>query len=284
MITIGVTGWGDHDELYIGAPKSKHRLSLYSEHFQVVELDSSFYHIPSENQINRWISETPQNFQFVVKAYSAMTLHKKEIEPYKTRAEMFTIFAERMKLLQEAGKLAMVLFQFSPRFRCTKESVQYINYCKQSMKDFPLAIEFRNRTWYEPYRESTISYIKNEGWIHTVVDQPQAGESSCGIELFVTNREKTLIRFHGRNVVGWNHNGQSNWREVRFLYRYNKQELLEWKQRIEMLSKQTEQLYILFNNNSGGDAATNAKELMELLGLSTPKEITRQMSLFDHDK
>ena len=73
----------------------------------------------------------------------------------------------------------MVLFQFPPWFTCTKENVNYIRYCKKMMEDIPVALEFRNQTWYsEAFREETLSFMKEEGWIHSVADEPQAGEES----------------------------------------------------------------------------------------------------------
>src|SRR5690625_5804671 len=69
----------------------------------------------------------------------------------------------------------------------------------------------------------------------------------------------TLIRMHGRNVHGWNkpRDADTNWREVRYLYKYNQEELLEWKNRIEELKKDTRDVIILFNNNSGDRKSTH---------------------------
>ena len=72
----------------------------------------------------------------------------------------------------------------------------------------------------------------------------------------------------------------ANWRKVRYLYKYNKEELLEWKQRIEELSQDTKDMIILFNNNSGGDAAGNAKEFQEMLGIEYDGLSPKQLGLF----
>jgi uncharacterized protein YecE (DUF72 family) len=89
-----------------------------------------------------------------------------------------------------------------------------------------------------------------------------------------------LVRLHGRNVHGWNNHGQSNWRDVRYLYRYNEKELLEWKSIVEKLQKETKKIVMLFNNNSGGDAADNAKQMIQLLGLEYEGLAPRQLDLF----
>ena len=85
---------------------------------------------------------------------------------------------------------------------------------------------------------------------------------------------------HGRNVYGWNNQGQPNWREVRYLYRYNEPELQEWSERIQQLASETKNLTILFNNNSGGDAADNAKQMIDLLDIQYDFLAPRQLDLF----
>lgn len=74
MIKIGLTGFGDHDELY-GKIKPAERLPAYSAHFPIVEIDSSFYAVQPVRNYVKWASQTPDDFQFIVKAYQGMTGH-----------------------------------------------------------------------------------------------------------------------------------------------------------------------------------------------------------------
>lgn len=74
MIKIGLTGFGDHDELY-GKIKPAERLPAYCAHFPIVEIDSSFYAVQPVRNYVKWASQTPDNFQFIVKAYQGMTRH-----------------------------------------------------------------------------------------------------------------------------------------------------------------------------------------------------------------
>lgn len=281
MIYIGVTGWGDHDSLYPAGIKSKDKLAEYSSHFLVVEVDASFYAVQPVRNASKWVSETPEGFRFVVKAYQGMTRHERGDIPFKTRDEMFHAFKDSLKPYQDANKLAMVLFQFPPWFECKKENVNYLRYCKKMMGDIPVALEFRNQSWFSnPYRASTLSFMKQEGWIHSIADEPQAGTGSIPIVPVATDSTITLVRMHGRNVHGWNKPNDANWRKVRYLYKYNKEELLEWKQRVEELSQDTKDMIILFNNNSGGDAAGNAKEFQEMLGIEYDGLSPKQLGLF----
>ena len=75
MIQIGLTGWGDHPDVYNSSSSKKEKLIDYSAHFPIVELDATFYAIQPERNIRKWIEETPDNFRFIVKAYQGMTGH-----------------------------------------------------------------------------------------------------------------------------------------------------------------------------------------------------------------
>jgi uncharacterized protein YecE (DUF72 family) len=280
MIQIGLTGWGDHDSLYPDKQASKHKLQIYSTHFPIVEVDSSFYAMQPIRNYKKWIEETPSDFSFIVKAYQGMTGHMRSDHPYSSLDEMFDVFKQSIQPLQEAGKLKMVLFQYPPWFDCQMKNVELLRFTKQKMGDIPSALEFRNQTWFMPeFRQKTLQFMEKEGWIHTICDEPQAGIGSVPIVLHPTHPDATLIRFHGRNVHGWNHHGE-NWRAVRCLYRYNKEELAQWVDYLHKLQQHTKNIYILFNNNSGGDAADNAKQLMKMLGLTYGEPHPEQLELF----
>lgn len=286
MIQIGVTGWGDHDSLYPAGTRSNEKLEVYSGHFPIVEVDSSFYAVQHSSTFEKWVAQTPKSFGFIVKAYQGMTGHLKEEIPFESKEEMFEKFKLSISPLIKAGKLKAVLFQYPPWFRCEKASVNLLNYTKKMMGSIPIAIEFRNKTWFEgEMRERTISYLKENGWIHTVCDEPQlqSGEGYVPIVPKATSKELTIIRFHGRNSGGWTRGNRSNaeWRKVRCLYRYNEKELVEWKNRLEEMKKETKEICLLFNNNSAGDAADNAKQMIDLLNLEYEGLAPKQLDFFD---
>jgi uncharacterized protein YecE (DUF72 family) len=280
MIYIGVTGWGDHDRLYGPHTSPRNKLKEYAGYFPTVEVDSSFYAIQPIKNAQRWIEDTPSSFQFIVKAYQGMTGHTRGEIPFETKEQMFQAFKDSLTPYIQANKLAMALFQFPPWFDCKREHVDYLRWCKEQMGDIPCALEFRHQSWFRPsYFERTLQFMKNEGWIHSICDEPQVQEGSVPTVLDTLQGEKVLIRFHGRNLHAWQVRTE-NWREVRYLYRYNKEELLEWKEHIIKLQKDTNQLYIVFNNNSGGDAADNALELVDLLDIEYENLAPRQLDLF----
>ncbi|WP_096202836.1 DUF72 domain-containing protein [Bacillus sp. FJAT-45350] len=282
MIYIGLAGWGDHDDLYQGSTKSNEKLIIYSGHFPVVEIDSSFYGIQPKKNYEKWVKDTPDDFRFVVKAFQGITGHSRGELPFKSRDVMYELFIESLEPLITSNKLAMVLCQFPPWFHCSKENVQALRYCKRKFGEIPVSLEFRHQSWFSlQYRQKTLQFMRDEGWIHSICDEPQAGVGSIPVVLENTDSKKTLIRFHGRNTKGWNDPGDGNWRDVRYLYTYSKEELLEWKENILQLKESTEELYIIFNNNSGGDAAQNGKDLIDLLNIEYTGLAPRQLGLFE---
>jgi uncharacterized protein YecE (DUF72 family) len=281
MIYIGVTGWGDHHSLYQAGLSSRDRLKEYAAHFPVVEMDASFYAVQPLKNMEKWVNDTPSSFKFIVKAYQGMTGHERGEIPFQSRDEMYEAFKQSLKPLLDADKLAMVLFQFPPWFDCDKVNVSILRDCRARMGDIPVALEFRHQSWFSPaFREKTVSFMKTESWIHSICDEPQAGSGSVPIVLEPTHSDYTLIRFHGRNKQGWLKPKEGNWREVRYLYRYNEAELLEWRERVSQLNRKSKSIIALFNNNSGGDAADNAKQFIELLDIKYSGLAPKQLDLF----
>ena len=281
MINIGLTGWGDHPDVYSSVTAAKDKLFDYSGHFPVVELDTSFYAIPSVENVEKWCKDTPDTFQFVVKAYQGMTGHLRDELPFETKNDMFNAFRASIDTFMKHGKLAMVLVQFPPWFDCQTKNVNYIHYIKQQLADYPVAIEFRNQTWYSAQmKDKTLAFLKNNELIHVVCDEPQAGSGSVPFVAIATH-DKVLVRIHGRNVHGWRNIGHAeNWRKVRFLYNYNEEELQQLSEQVRFLNKQAKHVYVLFNNNSGGHAAKNAKRMQQILQIEFENLAPKQLGLF----
>jgi len=283
MIQIGLTGWGDHPDVYNPHSSSRDKLKDYSGHFPVVELDASFYAIQPERNIEKWIRETPDSFQFVVKAYQGITGHHRGELPFESEDEMFELFSRSIRPLKEAGKLAVGFVPFSPRVVFLKKKVDEIRANCGRLQEFELAIEFRHQSWYHmDFRDGTLTFLRKHGFIHSVCDEPQSGEGSIPLVPISTNKEKVLFRLHGRNFHGWRNPGDDEqWRRVRYLYDYNKEELNQISKTASLLEKQSERVYVLFNNNSGGHAASNAKQLQKMMGISYEGLAPKQLDLFE---
>lgn len=282
MIRIGLAGWGDHDDLYPARTPAKDKLAWYAKFFNVVEVDSSFYAVLGEEVYRRWLAETPSDFTFIIKAYQGMTGHSRGKTPFGGPGEMFQAYLDSIHPVVESGRLKAVMFQFPPWFDCTAEHVRQLRAIRKWMGNLPLALEFRHQSWFTPAnRERTLEFMRQEGWIHIVCDEPQIGQGSVPTVLEPTDPELTIVRMHGRNAAGWSQASAPNWREIRTLYRYSLEELQEWVDMLnQLLSKGTQEICMIFNNNSGGDAASNALDMMGLLGQS-PRELPPlQIDLF----
>lgn len=279
MITIGLTGWSDHDLI---ATDKKKKLEDYASHFPFVEIDTSFYGIPSEKSIQSWMDKTPDAFQFIPKAFGAMTLHRPWENHYNSIEELFDTYKTRFYPMVSQKRIKAFLFQFPPFFHCSEKNVQYLETVSELMGTLPVAVEFRHPSWYsEENRANTLALLKKNFFIHTIVDQPQTPANSVPSVFEATNQKLTLYRLHGRNYSGWlNASDDPAWRANRTLYDYSLEELTEIKQHILDLEKHSEEVAVIFNNNSGGHAAKNAKELQDLLGIDFNGLNPQQLDLF----
>ncbi len=279
MITIGLTGWSDHDLI---APENKRKLEDYASHFPFVEIDTSFYGIPSAKSIQSWMDKTPESFQFIPKAYQAMTQHQKWQKHYSSLEELFDTFKVRFYPMVREKRIKAFLFQFPPYFHCSQKNVDYLEKVNELMGTLPVAIEFRHRSWYSvENRESTLALLRKNFFVHTVVDQPQTPGNSVPSVFESTNENLTLYRLHGQNYSGWlNASEDPAWRANRTLYDYSEEELMKIKEAALQLEKQSEEVAVIFNNNSGGHAAKNAKELQAMLSLDFEGLNPQQLGLF----
>lgn len=280
MLTIGLTGWSDHELI---APDRKRKLEDYASHFPFVEVDTSFYGIPSEKSIQSWLDKTPESFQFIPKANSAMTLHRPWKEDTQNLEEVFGLFKERFSPMIQANRVKAFLFQFPPFFHCSQKNVDYLDQISQFMDTLPIAIEFRHSSWYsKENKKKTLALLRKNRFIHTVVDQPQTPGNSVPSVLEGTNPKLTLYRLHGQNYSGWLNAGDDpDWRANRTLYDYSIEELRTIRENALLLEKDAQEVAVIFNNNSGGHAAKNAKELQKLLKIDFEGLNPQQLDLFN---
>ena len=282
MIYIGLTGWGDHDSLYTELSNKKDKLMTYASHFPIVELDATYYAIQRTSTIEKWCQETPESFKFVVKAHQYMTGHSDYRDHYDSIKDVFTAFKDMLRPMAEKNKLAFVLLQFPPWFDCTSKNIRYVKFATELLKPYKIAVEFRNQTWFsDEYKEETLSFLHDSELIHSICDEPNAGIGSIPFVNRVTD-DTAFIRLHGRNVHGWTQQNRTSegWREVRYLYDYSKDELDWLKKQVDILKHKTKHIYIVFNNNSGGHAAGNAKTFIDLMDIEYDGLFPKQLKLF----
>ncbi len=269
MFRIGTCSWTDQTLLKCGrfypatSKTAEERLRFYAEHFDTVEVDSSYYHLPAERNSHLWIERTPETFTFNIKAYKALTLHERGRKADELEWQMF---ASAIRPLSLVNKLGYVLFQFPPWFQYTDENKQYILECRERLAEFRLAIQFRHASWMSSREQAieTLSFLKEHNLPYVAVDEPQfARRSSIPPVAAATASDIAVVRFNGRNLDNWFARNIPVYE--RFRYLYNGEELGEWIPKIYRLAAKAASLYIMFNNCFEDDAIVNAKEVLTAL-------------------
>lgn len=277
MIRIGLTSFGEHDKL---TGKKRSTLYEYASHLPLVEMDTAYYAIPKKESVEEWVKSVPSNFRFVMKVYSGISCQGEWQNYYENEEEMIHSFLNNMAPIIESGKLFAFLVQFSGTFGCVKENIQYLQKIRQWFAGLPIAIELRNGTWYEEkYIKQTLSFMKQNNFSLVIVDEPQIPTNPVPFYPYVTNEEFVLFRFHGRNAAGWLANDK-DWRKKRTLYRYNEKEIAELSEVVQKMAAKAKEAGVIFNNNSGGDAAENALQMKDKLNIEYNDLNPKQIGLF----
>ena len=297
-IRVGTCSWAD-DALskhwYPKGTPAGERLAYYSQHFDTVEVDSTYYRLPAEEMVRKWAERTPDEFVMHVKAFGLMTRHPVKLEALppdlrdeaptdergrverpsrEFRGEVFRRFLEALEPLRAAGKLGGILFQFPSYVVYKERSLDYLQWAREQLGDDEMLVEFRHISWFDDeHREETLGFLEELGAGHVIVDAPRIeGAKNLVPTVTAVTSPTAYVRFHGRNADTWNKRGGSA--AERFDYLYSDDELREWVGPLRELSDQAENAYAFFNNNAtspdghGGrmaQAAANAKALQKLL-------------------
>jgi uncharacterized protein YecE (DUF72 family) len=296
-VRIGTCSWADEalsKYFYPPGTPSGARLPYYAEHFDTVEVDSTYYRLPVPEMVERWAERTPDDFVIHVKAFGVMTRHAVKLDQLPTdlrdeapvddkgrlerpsrefRAEIFRRFREALEPLRSAGKLGGILMQFAPYVVPREASIDYLEWAREQLGEDEMLVEFRHRSWYEDdQRAETLALLERIGATHVVVDAPKVDAKNVPPTVLAVTSSMTYVRFHGRNADTWNVRGRSA--AERFDYLYSEDELREWVEPLQELAGEAEQAFAVFNNNNrspSGDggfvaqAPTNAFMLRKLL-------------------
>jgi uncharacterized protein YecE (DUF72 family) len=255
-----------------GARDAEGRLRHYASRFPLVEVDSSYYALPSARNSRLWVERTPDGFRFDVKAFSALTGHptRSGVLPAELRGmprgpelrdEVWRRFADAIEPLREAGRLGTVLFQFPPWFTPGSRSVAALQECAGRTAGLPVAVEFRHPAWWQGRQyEATCALLTEIGLASVAVDMVQTLPTSVPPVTPVTSPRLAVVRFHGRSPA-WG----TGSKEERFRYDYAVDELREWVPRLRTMADAAEELHVLFNNCCADAAVRAAARMEELL-------------------
>jgi uncharacterized protein YecE (DUF72 family) len=297
-IRVGTASWTDPTMTAAGvfypaaASTAEDRLGYYASRFPVVEVDATYYALPSRRLSELWVERTPPDFVFDIKAHALLTgqptetkrlpkairdalpatladkarLYAKDL-PGELYAEVWRQFADGLAPLAESGQLGAVFLQYPKWFFTSSEHRDAIREAKAALEPYGLrvAVEFRNATWFnEKNAERTLRFLEDEGIPLVMVDAPQGFKSSMPPVVATTSKDLAVVRFHGRRTATWEDmRGRAT--VERFRYLYDKDELSEWVPRISRVAAQADDTHVLMNNCYANYGSTNARELAAML-------------------
>ena len=262
MIYVGTSGFSYDDWIGYFYPEGlskKDMLAYYASRFNCVELNSTFYAIPSRSTFASLDRRTPKGFHFAVKAHKDIT-HAETID-----GNVMRTFLQAIEPLRESEKLGCVLLQFPWSFRKTPENTEKLRALRGMMESLPCAVEFRNAEWIQ---EETFDLLRELDFGFCSVDEPRLKGLMPPVAE-ATSQQIGYVRFHGRNAAKWWQHEESH---ERYDYLYTEAELAEWVPKVNYIASKTERTYVFFNNHFRGKSAQNARQFAKMLNLTLPMD------------
>ena len=257
-IRIGTSGFSFADwvgPFYPAGTKPADFLAYYARHFDIVEVNSTYYRIPHPGVVEHMAQKTPARFRFMVKLHQAMTHDRRRDAP------LYEEFLTAIAPLKAAEKYEGLLAQFPWAFRHAPSSLDHLRFLRERLRGEPLFVEFRHDSWTAPDVEP---FLRELGLGYCVVDEPPLPGLMPAVVTHTT--ADAYVRFHGRNSASWWKAEDAPPRsQLRYDYNYSASELGEWVTRIARLAEQARRTYLFFNNCHAGQAARNASLMKELL-------------------
>jgi uncharacterized protein YecE (DUF72 family) len=294
-IRVGTASWTDPTMTASGvfyprdADTAEERLAYYARRFPVVEVDATYYALPSPATAELWVRRTPPDFTFDVKAHALMTGQPSETRrlpkairealpaelaakprlyardlPAELRDETWRLFAEGVEPLRASGQLGSVLLQYPRWVFPSSEARDAILEARERLGGLACAVEFRSASWLnEKNAERTIRFLSDHAIPFVMVDGPQGLRSSIPPMVATTSPDLAIVRFHGRRTETWEAVGIPT--VERFRYLYSREELEAWVPRIREAATTARETHVLMNNCFANYGTTNAREIAALL-------------------
>ncbi|HEX8561573.1 MAG TPA: DUF72 domain-containing protein [Flavobacterium sp.] len=236
QIRIGTSGW--HYQHWLGTfypegTKSNEQFPYYQQHFDTVEINNSFYRLPSPETFQHWKEIVPDSFTYAVKASRFITHMKKLKDPVETLAR----FMEHVVYLGD--RLGVILFQLPPGWKLNLQRLK--EFLEILPNGFRYVFEFRNDTWYTP---SVYELLREHNCAFCIY------ELAGHITPYEITADFVYIRLHG---PGGKYQGS-----------YPEEALQQWADDCKKWAEQRD-VYVYFDNDQEGYAAFNALRLLDLV-------------------
>ncbi len=254
---IGPSGWSYEDWRGVFYPDRPGRgfkpLAYLARYFNAVEVNTSFYRVPTARMTSAWVGLVPAEFRFAFKLTQSFT-HQRSAFP---GADEVAAFREGLRPVQEAGLLGPLLMQFPWSFRYSQEAADWLKRLGAAFPEYERFIEVRHASWAQP--EALAAVAAAGGYCN--IDQPRLRDCLGPTAHVLGNG--AYVRLHGRNAKAWFAEDVPSYE--RYNYLYSPDELAEWVRRLDALVKQAQNVYVFANNHYRGQGPANALELRALL-------------------
>jgi uncharacterized protein YecE (DUF72 family) len=289
-VRVGTSGWnypsgkGTWNGLFYPKSRSKRagtdqfdELRFYAEHFNTVEVNSTFYGQPRAEVTRGWAARTPQEFDFSLKLYQKFTHPKMFREAALktapgTEGPLLDLLAQVTQSdiddfragidpLASAGKLGALLAQFPPSFKDSPQTREYLGQLLRALGEYPIAVELRHKSWSDAIGE-TLSLLNGFGAAWVQIDEPKF-RFSIRQNYLPNVTSFYYMRLHGRNAAQWWTHDKS---EDRYNYLYSAGELQEFSETAKAAKELVKKSYLYTNNHFSSKSVVNAVMLKAQLG------------------
>lgn len=261
-VKVGIAGWSYpdwNDTVYPRVPKLN-RLHFLAQFFSSIEINSTFYRIPTPKIAENWCATVSdcEGFSFTVKLLRDFTHTEKVATARSTNfSRNAADFKQSLQSLLDQSRLGAILVQFPYSFHFTSENLRYLEQLFSEFEALPLVVEVRHRSFQD---REFFDFLKQHGVGFVNIDQPSV--SSNIRPTAEATSSIAYVRFHGRNSTAWFDDRAT--RNERYDYSYSRGELREWLDRIDKLAESALVVYVVFNNHFRGQEVANALEFLHL--------------------
>lgn len=289
-VRVGTASWTDPEFIRAGwypdevKNDAEGRLRYYAERFSMVEVNATFYALPTVETTSAWARRTPPGFRFHVKAHQIVSGHPSEPARLPPALRDLPARLDRRGRIRRPGralrdavidallegtaplgdKLGAILVQFPPYVAAGEAERAEVARILARLAPARAAVEFRHRSWVAPgERARTAALLTGAGAAWVVVDAPRIDVASAMPAVVeVTTPDLAYLRLHGRNAATW-----TTGRTVaeRFDYAYSPEELEGWVEPVLEMAERAREVAVVFNNNARDYALRNAAEFRRML-------------------
>jgi uncharacterized protein YecE (DUF72 family) len=286
-ILVGTAGWnypagkGTWNGVFYPRrpPRGFDELAYYAEHFDAVEVNSSFYRMLEPGQAESWLRRTPASFHFAIKLFQKFThpdmyLARGAADWDVSRAD-FDLFRRGLAPLAEAARLAAVLVQFPPSFHADDDTRGYLEWLLGGLSAYPVAVELRHKSWSDD-AAGTRALLEAAHAAWAWIDEPkfQSSIRQTGAEASTGAAPLAYFRLHGRNAATWWEHAHA---DDRYNYLYSREELRPVSESAARAAASGKRTLVMFNNHFSAKAVANAAVLKHDLGQIVPGEYPPEM-------